>query len=80
LLELERNNLLRALEACQWRVSGDQGAARLLTMPPTTLASRMKALGIERPRRNEPWLTRHDRGGESDPTFASFRERFDEIS
>jgi transcriptional regulator with GAF, ATPase, and Fis domain len=49
-LQLERNNLIRALAACDWKVSGDQGAARLLGMPPTTLGSRMKALGITRPR------------------------------
>jgi formate hydrogenlyase transcriptional activator len=50
LLELERKNLIRALETCDWKVSGDQGAARLLGMPPTTLSSRMKALAITRPR------------------------------
>ncbi len=49
-LELERNNLLRALEICHWKVAGEQGAARLLAVPPTTLSSRMKALGIIRPR------------------------------
>ena len=49
LLDLERNNLIRALAACDWKVSGDQGAARLLGTPPTTLGSRMKALGIKRP-------------------------------
>jgi PAS domain S-box-containing protein len=48
LQELERDNLVRALERCGWRVSGEQGAARLLGMPPSTLASRMKALGIQR--------------------------------
>ena len=47
---LERANLLLALEASGWRVSGDNGAAALLGMRPTTLSSRMKALGIERPR------------------------------
>ena len=47
--ELERANLRRALEACQWRVSGENGAARLLGMNPSTLNSRMKALGLKRP-------------------------------
>jgi PAS domain S-box-containing protein len=47
--ELERRNLLRALTCCQWRVSGEQGAARLLGIPPTTLSSRMRALKIRRP-------------------------------
>jgi formate hydrogenlyase transcriptional activator len=49
LLDLERGNLLRALEACHWKISGDQGAARLLGIPPTTLTSRMKSLQIVRP-------------------------------
>ncbi|MBI4775022.1 MAG: sigma 54-interacting transcriptional regulator [Deltaproteobacteria bacterium] len=46
---IERENVLRALEASQWRVSGKEGAARTLGMPPSTLNSRMKALGIKRP-------------------------------
>jgi PAS domain S-box-containing protein len=45
---LEKRNMLRALEQCRWRVSGEQGAAALLGLKPSTLASRMKALGIER--------------------------------
>lgn len=45
---MERENILRALETADWKVSGDKGAARLLGMNPSTLASRMKALGISR--------------------------------
>jgi PAS domain S-box-containing protein len=48
--ELERANVIAALEATSWRVSGNGGAAQLLAMKPTTLSSRMKALGIERKR------------------------------
>ena len=48
--ELERTNLVAALEATGWRVAGETGAAQLLGMKPTTLSSRIKALGIERPR------------------------------
>ena len=48
--ELERANLMAALEATGWRVAGEAGAAQLLGMKPTTLSSRIKALGIERPR------------------------------
>ena len=47
--ELERDNLIAAMEAAQWRVSGEGGAADLLEMKPTTLASRLKALGLSRP-------------------------------
>ena len=48
---LERANMLRALEACGWKVAGDQGAASLLGMNPSTLNSRMRALDIRRPPR-----------------------------
>lgn len=43
---LERENVKAALEACRWRVSGPRGAARLLGLKPTTLASKIKALGL----------------------------------
>ncbi len=49
LLKLEKENILRALKQTRWKISGKQGAASLLQIPPTTLASRIKALGIERP-------------------------------
>ena len=42
----ERENLLAALEAAHWRVSGPAGAAKLLGLRPTTLASKIKALGL----------------------------------
>jgi PAS domain S-box-containing protein len=48
--ELERQNIVAALESAEWKVAGENGAARLLGIKPTTLASRMKALGIERKR------------------------------
>jgi PAS domain S-box-containing protein len=47
--EIERANLVRALEATGWKVAGGNGAAALLGMNPSTLSSRMKALGIRRP-------------------------------
>ncbi len=46
--EMERENLLRALNVTGWRVSGKKGAAKLLGLPPSTLNSRMKALGLKR--------------------------------
>jgi PAS domain S-box-containing protein len=51
LRELERDNILRALETTGWRVAGPTGAAQRLGLPSSTLASRMKALGIRRPSR-----------------------------
>ena len=47
---LERENLLLALEKTNWRVAGNTGAAKLLGIPPSTLQSKMKSLGINRPR------------------------------
>jgi transcriptional regulator with GAF, ATPase, and Fis domain len=45
---IERDNLRRALEMSGWQVAGESGAARRLGMAPSTLASRMKALGLRR--------------------------------
>jgi PAS domain S-box-containing protein len=45
--ELERANILRALEASGGKVSGRGGAADLLEMNASTLASRIKALGLK---------------------------------
>ncbi len=49
LLTLEKENILKALRQTKWKISGKHGAAELLKLPSTTLASRIKALGIERP-------------------------------
>jgi PAS domain S-box-containing protein len=50
LQQLERTNILHALESAAWRVAGKDGAAALLGMNPSTLNSRIRALKIERPR------------------------------
>lgn len=47
--ELEKNNLIFALEKCGWRISGSEGVAVLVGLAPSTIASRMKTLGIRRP-------------------------------
>jgi transcriptional regulator with GAF, ATPase, and Fis domain len=47
--QLERQNMLLALQKAQWRVAGKEGAAQLLGIPPSTLQSRMKVFGIRRP-------------------------------
>jgi transcriptional regulator with GAF, ATPase, and Fis domain len=49
LKEMEKENILKALTQTGWRVSGPNGAARLLNINPSTLASKMKTLGIARP-------------------------------
>ncbi|HVZ34924.1 MAG TPA: sigma 54-interacting transcriptional regulator, partial [Polyangiaceae bacterium] len=46
LLRIERENLERALALCGGRVAGENGAARRLGMAPSTLSSRLKALGV----------------------------------
>jgi PAS domain S-box-containing protein len=48
LQQLERTNILRALDVSGWRVAGRNGAAELLGINPSTLNSRMRALKIQR--------------------------------
>jgi transcriptional regulator with GAF, ATPase, and Fis domain len=50
LQDMERANILLALESSNWRVAGDNGAAKLLGLNPSTLNSRMRALNITRPK------------------------------
>jgi transcriptional regulator with GAF, ATPase, and Fis domain len=42
----DRANILAALEACGGKVFGRGGAAEMLDVKPTTLASRIRSLGI----------------------------------
>ncbi len=49
LVALEKENIIKALRQTKWRISGANGAAALLQIPPTTLASKIKALKIQRP-------------------------------
>jgi formate hydrogenlyase transcriptional activator len=46
----ERSQILAALEQTGWRIRGPAGAAALLGLKPTTLESRLKKLGLQRPR------------------------------
>jgi PAS domain S-box-containing protein len=50
--EVEKENLLLALETTGWRIAGKEGAASILGLKPSTLTSRMKALGVQRPKRD----------------------------
>jgi transcriptional regulator with GAF, ATPase, and Fis domain len=47
----ERDNLVLALEAANWKISGPESAAELLGVKPTTLLSRMTKWGLKRPER-----------------------------
>lgn len=46
--ENERLHILSVLNKCSGRIRGDEGAAKILGVPPTTLASKMLKLGIKR--------------------------------
>jgi transcriptional regulator with GAF, ATPase, and Fis domain len=50
----ERESIATALMQCGGKIFGANGAAELLGMKPTTLASRIKALGIRRKPRDNP--------------------------
>jgi transcriptional regulator with GAF, ATPase, and Fis domain len=45
--EAERAIILQALEQCNWRIRGTNGAAALLDIKPTTLEARIKKLGLQ---------------------------------
>jgi transcriptional regulator with GAF, ATPase, and Fis domain len=45
----ERENMVAVLESARWKIKGPDGAAELLGVKPTTLLSRIKKLGLERP-------------------------------
>ena len=49
LQEVERAHIVRVLEECGWKVRGQDGAAECLGLKRSTLQSRMKKLGIQRP-------------------------------
>lgn len=48
LQELEKTNIIRALNLTNWKISGNDGAANLLGLPSTTLNSKIKAMGLKK--------------------------------
>lgn len=48
LKNVERMHIIATLDKTNWRVRGKNGAAALLELPPSTLESKMKKLGIKR--------------------------------
>ena len=48
MLEFQKNNLIAALQQADWKVSGTGGAAELLGVKPTTLADRIRKLGVKK--------------------------------
>jgi formate hydrogenlyase transcriptional activator len=53
LQEVERDHIVRALEACNWVVGGRNGAAERLGMKRTSLVYRMQKLRISKPTRSQ---------------------------
>ncbi|RLC00502.1 MAG: Fis family transcriptional regulator [Deltaproteobacteria bacterium] len=46
----EKAHILQVIGSTNWRIRGHKGAAEILGLKPTTLYSRMKKLGIKRPK------------------------------
>ena len=46
--ENEREHIIKVLQACNWKIYGEGGAAEVLNINGSTLSSRMKKLGIEK--------------------------------
>ncbi len=44
----EREHIRHVLDTCRWKIAGSDGAAARLGLPPSTLRSRMKKMGLER--------------------------------
>ena len=49
LAEIEREHILLALKDTNWKINGEDGAAALLAINPSTLRARMRKQKIERP-------------------------------
>jgi len=47
--DVDRQHILSVLDMTGWRVRGENGAAAILGLKPTTLYSRIKKLGLKRP-------------------------------
>lgn len=45
---IERDNIVAALQKCNWKIYGPGGASDLLGLKPTTLTARIKRMGIEK--------------------------------
>ena len=49
---VEREHVIKVLDEVNWQIGGSEGAAALLGIPPSTLRSKMKRLGIDSHRDN----------------------------
>ena len=48
--QMQRDNIIAALEYTRWKIYGPKGAAEILGVNPSTLAARMRSFGIKRDR------------------------------
>ncbi len=48
--DIEREHIIKVLELANWRVRGENGAAEILGLKPTTLDSKIRKLNIDRKR------------------------------
>ena len=52
--EMDRNQIRRILSETRWQIEGNDGAAAILGLHPSTLRARMHKLGIVRSEKKEP--------------------------
>ena len=48
--DVERRHIVEVLEEVNWKIEGKTSASQILGLNPGTLRSRMKKLGIEKPK------------------------------
>jgi formate hydrogenlyase transcriptional activator len=51
---VQKEHILSILELTQWRIRGNNGAAEILGLKPTTLESKMAKIGVHRPANRSP--------------------------
>jgi formate hydrogenlyase transcriptional activator len=54
LVDFERQHILQTLASSNWQIEGEGGAAEQLGLAPSTLRSRIKKLGLQRPSSSTP--------------------------
>jgi formate hydrogenlyase transcriptional activator len=48
--DLQRQHIIKVLSQTNWVIEGEKGAAKMLNLHPNTLRSRLKKMGIQRPK------------------------------
>ncbi len=54
LIDFERQHILQTLASSNWQIEGENGAAEQLRLAPSTLRSRIRKLGLQRPSSSTP--------------------------